>query len=469
MRQYFGFLLLFCPNEIGYMLHNIKKSFILISKCYNYVVYLIKKGEVMRFYKSSVGRWFLIFSVVPVVIVGIVLTLISTNAVYKTKLEDTKALLRGNALELAYAYQMLDMDDGGIYEEDGEYYISGIKISDEFEVVDRIKEAANVDVSLFYKDTRVVTTLTDAKGKRIVGTKSVEVWEDHVKHGEEYFATDININGVEYFGYYVPIVLGTGHVEGMAFAGISREEINDAIKTLNRSAITTCVTLCCIFVLLAIFITIYLLRIQNKAVEYLVEIGNGDYTHKMDPSIYNRTDEYGIISRNLVKLNDSLYSLILKDALTNLYNRRAAMKELDKYLAAANQIDAETFTLAIADIDHFKNVNDTYGHNCGDIVLKEVADILNTIPEETGFSARWGGEEFIIVLKGRLQDNISVIEELADNIRACHVEYDTQDVSVTMTFGVSEYKAPEKLEQLISRADRLLYEGKEAGRNRIVS
>jgi diguanylate cyclase (GGDEF)-like protein len=213
----------------------------------------------------------------------------------------------------------------------------------------------------------------------------------------------------------------------------------------------------------------YFLSVQNGIIKYLREIDDGQYEHTMDAKLIKRKDEYGVMSRLFVKMNDSLVSLILKDGLTELYNRRAAMKRLEQFMMNANSVGGETFTFAICDIDFFKKVNDTYGHNCGDVVLKMVSDNLRAVEVGQDFVARWGGEEFIMVLKGHMKDNLVTINSVADSIRNSVVTYDKKEVRVTMTFGVTEYHVPEKLDNMISRADSLLYQGKEGGRNRVVS
>lgn len=424
----------------------------------------------MKFYRSSVGRWFLGLSIVPIVIISVIMILLSSNVVYRTKIKDTKDLLRGCAKELVYTYEILAQGGDGIRREsNGKFYTGDIQISGDYSVVDRIKEHANVEVTLFYEDTRVVTTLVDENNERLVGSRATEIWKDTVSQGKDYFDESVTIRDKDYFGYYVPVHSKDGKVIGMGFAGIPSEDIHDTISYLSRTSLIVGLVLCFFVVALSIWVTGHLLKLQGDLISYLNEIDAGKYGHAMDEKLYNRKDEYGIMGRHFVNLNDSLQKLILLDGLTNLYNRRAAMKYLEQYVVDANQWEAKPFTFCICDIDFFKHVNDTYGHGCGDLVLKKVADVLNSIPREEGFSARWGGEEFIVVLKKRKNEALETIEKIADEIREIVVEYDGKEISVTMTFGVTEYIVPEKLDLLISRADAFLYKGKEDGRNRIVS
>lgn len=423
----------------------------------------------MRFYKSSVGKYFMIFAIVPVFIISIIMTIVSTNIIYRIKVDDTREMLRGAARELVYSYELLAVDNIGFRNVNGVIFAGDVQVTDDYSIVDRIKEFTGADISLFYMDTRIVTTLLNDDGSRYIETKASDIWNNYVQFGNDYFDKNILINGDEYFGYYIPVRSTENVIIGMGFAGIRSADLSAAIEKLNMVAICLCMVLCCIFLIICIIVSKRLLKIQNGIMEYLIEIDKGNFEHSMEAKVYNRQDEYGIMGRYLVKLNDSLQKLIQRDVLTGLYNRRAAMKNLEHYVAEANRVHGELFTFVIGDIDFFKKVNDTYGHSCGDIVLKSVADILNSIPDGEGFSARWGGEEFVMVFKGRLRENISKLEKIADRIRNTCIEYDGRKINVTMTFGAVEYKPPGKLDLMISNADVLLYKGKEGGRNTIVS
>lgn len=423
----------------------------------------------MNFYKSIVGRYFMLFAVIPVIIVSIIITIISANVVYKVKVDDTKDMLSGVAKELVYSYELIADGSTGFRQVNGTVFAGDVKVTDDYTIVDRMKEFTGTDLSLFYMDKRIVTTLTNEDGSRYVGTRATEIWNNYVQFGMDYFDENVDINGVGYFGYYIPVHSEDNIIIGMGFAGIPSADINSAIRQLNTAAISACIILCFISLIVCVLVAKRLLRIQNGIMEYLREIDGGNFEHSMEPWLYNRKDEYGMMGRYFVKLNDSLQTLIQRDGLTGLYNRRAAMKFLDNYIVEANCVGGDTFTFAICDIDFFKKVNDTYGHTCGDIVLKTISDILSEVHEDDGFSARWGGEEFIIVFKGGLTESLPRLEDIADRIRNTYVDFEGNKINVTLTFGVAEYKPPTKLDHLISKADILLYQGKDSGRNILVS
>lgn len=156
------------------------------------------------------------------------------------------------------------------------------------------------------------------------------------------------------------------------------------------------------------------------------------------------------------------------DPLTQLPNRRG----LSDWVAEVPQIDTmfQPMLVAMADLDHFKDLNDTHGHHCGDNILQSVAGIIGRRLSPSDTVARWGGEEFCLVMTRRTPVQGEVfIETLRSVIEQTRFDYEGTSLQVTMTFGLVERQRDEPLEQAIKRADLLMYEGKRLGRNRLVS
>ncbi len=154
------------------------------------------------------------------------------------------------------------------------------------------------------------------------------------------------------------------------------------------------------------------------------------------------------------------------DSLTQLYNRHKINETLQKEFMLAKQ-KRQNFGIVIMDIDHFKNVNDTYGHQMGDKVLATFAQILkDNNRKDTDLIGRWGGEEFILILPNTsLEDSIKLAKRLQSIIRSYRFE---TVGSKTASFGVSAYMKEDTLESLIKRADDGLYRAKETGRDKVV-
>lgn len=169
--------------------------------------------------------------------------------------------------------------------------------------------------------------------------------------------------------------------------------------------------------------------------------------------------------KDIEEKNEKLERLATIDNLTNLFNRRKLEELLQLEINRCERFNCN-FSLTMLDIDHFKEVNDTYGHQIGDKILKEIANILNNSIRKTDFVARYGGEEFIIVcFEAQKEEIIKVIE----NIRI-DIENHNFDIvgSKTVSFGISIFKNGDTIESMIKRADSALYEAKETGRNKVV-
>lgn len=169
--------------------------------------------------------------------------------------------------------------------------------------------------------------------------------------------------------------------------------------------------------------------------------------------------------RKLVSYNKKIKEMAFRDPLTKLRNRRSMLELLQENIKDGN----EYICVAIADIDFFKKVNDTYGHEAGDEVLKHVAKLLEEHMKHRGYVARWGGEEFLFLFKNGNGDEAKMdLERIRSRVEESVVRWENQDIQITMTFGLVEYRSKNSLEENISHADQKLYSGKKAGRNRVV-
>lgn len=173
------------------------------------------------------------------------------------------------------------------------------------------------------------------------------------------------------------------------------------------------------------------------------------------------------LESKLVDYNAQLEKQANTDALTGLYNRRKAMEYLGNL--TNEQLSHEGFCLCICDIDFFKKVNDSYGHDFGDEVLIGISNIFKEEMKSRNFAARWGGEEFLLVFPGRNGDDAYIkLEQIRRRIKAMKIKKNDIEISVTVTFGLSEYDFNNGLAATIKDADEKLYLGKEQGRDIII-
>jgi diguanylate cyclase len=157
----------------------------------------------------------------------------------------------------------------------------------------------------------------------------------------------------------------------------------------------------------------------------------------------------------------------LVDPLTGLPNRAAWSERLDHEVKHWQQ-HGNTLLLAMLDLDHFKRINDNYGHLAGDKVLKIIASVLRKRLRGTDFIARFGGEEFVLLMPSTVPAaGLKLLESLRASIEACPFHFKGEPVTITVSMGMSAFRPGEHGDQVLKRADQALYRAKNAGRNRV--
>jgi diguanylate cyclase (GGDEF)-like protein len=178
------------------------------------------------------------------------------------------------------------------------------------------------------------------------------------------------------------------------------------------------------------------------------------------------------ISHHYVKLarqaEARLRHLAITDSLTGLHNRRHMLRVVDHELARHRR-SAKPMAIVMIDIDDFKSVNDSFGHECGDDVLVAVADRMRGAVRAQDQVARWGGEEFVLLLPETDLDGArDVAEKVRHAIADTPIAHGDDRISIRITAGVCAFKPDESLDRVLGRADRALLEGKRAGKDRVV-
>jgi len=160
--------------------------------------------------------------------------------------------------------------------------------------------------------------------------------------------------------------------------------------------------------------------------------------------------------RNQLEVN------ILKDPLTKLYNRNYLLEQLKNRITSFNRLK-QPFSLIFMDLDHFKYINDTHGHQTGDRVLKEFSSLLSPLLRSEDIAFRYGGEEFLILAKSANEAEAYLLAERIRKKVSAH-DFNIED-SVTLSLGISEFTEFDTLDTILSHADSAMYQAKEQGRN----
>jgi diguanylate cyclase (GGDEF)-like protein len=179
--------------------------------------------------------------------------------------------------------------------------------------------------------------------------------------------------------------------------------------------------------------------------------------------IYPAITGYRLMIRDQ-RLNDEVLRLAEEDYLTELTNRRKSTEVVATEIHRCQRYGG-TLTVILMDIDRFKEINDSYGHEMGDRLIRETANLLRRTIRDSDSAGRWGGEEFLVVCP---QTDLEGASALAEKLRSAYAGTEFPGgIRKTASFGVARYHPGDSVEKLVGRADRAMYTAKEAGRNRV--
>lgn len=301
------------------------------------------------------------------------------------------------------------------------------------------------------------------------------------------------INGKQYYRYMAPVYVEEACLQCHGFQGYKTGDVRGGISVSlpverealvfmeNRGRFIFLAGLISVLIGTTIILGSYfiIMRPLRAMTRYAGSMGGHQ---SLPPQITSRQDEVGLLARELNSANTALHAqreqlhqrtLQLEyenrsDALTDLYNRRYLFSEGAR-LYERWQRDGAELAILLMDLDHFKRINDTYGHQAGDQVLIEVAHILKQHCRPYDLVARYGGEEFVIMLEASTHNSgESTAKRIHQSIGEHAIKYEDKELLVTASIGVVEGKDLGDFDTALRKADEALYQAKESGRNRII-
>lgn len=423
---------------------------------------------------GGLRRSFLTMTIFPIILMGIVF-LTAGSFIYSRALQSE---MKDDLYDVSCTVQIYyDRVFPGSYnllhdEAKGALYLKkgGEIISNDSRYLEEVSKQTETEITLFFSDIRMMSTLQYVAGEDIIGTvANTRISDPVVNQGKISFFDSVEIGKERYCALYVPIYGADGVCTGMI--GVAKP-YSTVQGYVNRLEIINAIIILMTILVVGLWIAAYsrsLSRTIGKLSDFLSRVAEGNLDVELEQSVLDRNDEISDIGRDAMNVKTQLKSLIEKDPLTNLNNRRSGLKKMDQIRNKSEKY-VQNYAVAMGDIDFFKKVNDNYGHDAGDAVLRETAKILSDAMAGQGTVIRWGGEEFLFLFADSDMTNAKTkLQAILDTVRETCVVYDEQEIRFTMSYGVVDGDLSRSKEEDINAADALLYYAKEHGRNQVVS
>lgn len=275
----------------------------------------------------------LILAIIPVLVMGIVAILISNTVVKNKLLDDAKQKLKATSNAVLAAY---DQNAGDYFvNATGDVWKGAYNVSLSTPFIDDIAAKTGIEVTFFYNDTRLVTSLKDADGKRILGSKAGDFLVENVlQDGNEVFTNRVLVDGTFYFGYYVPVHQNNSdEIIGMVFAGMPVKEIYASLNLITMIFTVAIVVILVIAVIGCLLVSRGIAKSIRNNMDVVKQISEGNLNVEIEQSMLDRKDEAGALSCNTQTLIDSLSAMIGKIS-NNTMTLNASSEEMN---AAAGQ------------------------------------------------------------------------------------------------------------------------------------
>lgn len=275
-------------------------------------------------------------ALLPLLCLGAATILIGQVRISQVVTESIENGLRGSAVSVRDTLSYVGDGEFGLNED--KLYKSEFNVSDAVEIADDIKKAADTDITVFYGDTRYMTSVLDEQGNRVVGTKAGDqVIEKVLKNGEELFSTNVDVVGHPYFGYYLPLYeTGTTNIVGMVFAGMPQADAKAQITkiiSLIAGVFGILFLLCAVVMFVVVRKMVKALRMDADALE---QVAKGKLNTQLNEASLKRKDEVGHISRSIMTLKTELMEII-----GNIKDQGKALSDSSVYLSEKAETSAD--------------------------------------------------------------------------------------------------------------------------------
>ena len=274
----------------------------------------------------------LMVAMIPLAVLGVIIVLLSNARINSVVSGTIETGLKSAAVSMRDTLNYADEGDYGL-DRNNKFCKGEFNITKTPEVVDNIKEATDIDITIYYGNICYMTSLLDSNEKRLIGTKaSEEIVQEVIQNGNEYFSKEVDLYGVKYYGYYLPLYDNNENPVGMVFAGIPRADAKAQIQSILSLIIGIVLATAVLAAVFLVFIVRRLVQALRKGSVALEHVAQGDLHVELDKAVLRRKDEIGNITRAIMRLKEELSSTIaviktqsdeLNGAASYLQNRTA--------------------------------------------------------------------------------------------------------------------------------------------------
>lgn len=374
--------------------------------------------------RLTIRKKLLLCSILPISVLGIIIVFMSLTFLRNSIINQVENSLRGTAAATLAAY---DQNSGTyLVAENGDVWKGGYNISNSEKLLDTIKEKSGMDVTFFYGNKRIMTSIKEQSGERILGSPAGSKIEEMVlQNGKEYFSKNVSVDGVMYFGYYVPVFQGDDSNEpvGMVFAGINKNETLYSVLSIVFYMTVIVLVIAIIGIVGAGLISNTISRVLKSEITSLEYLAMGNLNVQIDKKNLQRKDEIGDLSRAIDTLKTDLRSVIggISES-TNLLISSSDSLEQTSHQTFENMdyvmqsVDTIT-TSAISQAKDTKSASDNITH-MGNLIIEtgSEAELLNKnadkmliVSDKTTFAI-----EELKKISGEVGSSVNIIAELTE-------------------------------------------------------
>lgn len=326
--------------------------------------------------KMTIRKKLLISAFLPIGVLGMIIIFMASTVLRSSIIRQVESSLRGTAATALAAYDQ----NSGLYlvAENGDVWKGGYNISLSDKLLDTIKEKSGTDVTFFYGDKRVMTSLKDADGNRILGSPAgSKIVEEVLNQGHEYFSRQVSVDGEMYYGYYVPVFQDGDNTKpvGMVFAGLNRDETVNSVMRVVFYMVVVVALIALAGMLVAGVVSNSISVAIKEEVVCVEELARGNLHVRLNKKHLERKDEVGELTRTIDKLQTDLRSIIggISDSTDQLISASDMLKQTSKQ-TFSNMSDVkqsvDTITSgAVSQAEDTRNASDTIAH-MGELIIE---------------------------------------------------------------------------------------------------